>query len=152
MEFFLLYLLTSVGSIAALLKIGGVFFVFALIFLVIGVIVSIIAATEFDNSVEENLIKFKEPFGKPLKTVLILSAISYSLGSMLPTERNMAIIVGGGIAYQAVTSETGKEVGGKAVELLMKKVDELLAEPNKSNPPVSDVKITQESYDGYYSG
>lgn len=145
MEFFLLYLLTSVGSIAALLKIGGVFFIIASIFLVIGVIVSFITAMEYDATVEEHLNKFKGIFGKPIKTILILSAISYSLGSMLPTERNMAIIVGGGVAYQAATSETGKEIGGKAVELLMKKVDELLAEPNKSNPPVSDVKITQES-------
>lgn len=145
MEFFLLYLLTSVGSIAALLKIGGVFFIFASIFLVIGVIVSVITAAEFGNTVKEQLNKFKEPFGKPLKTILILSAISYSLGSVLPTERNMAIIIGGGVAYQVVTSETGKEVGGKAVELLMKKVDEMLAEPNKSKPPVSDVTITQES-------
>ena len=145
MEFFLLYLLTSVGSIASLLKIGGVFFIFASIFLVFGVIVSVITASEFGNTIEENLNKFKEMFGKTIKTILILSAISYSLGSMLPTERNMAIIVGGGVAYQAATSETGKEIGGKAVELLMKKVDELLAEPNKSKPPVSDVKITQDS-------
>ena len=145
MEFFLLYLLTSVGSIASLLKIGGVFFIFASIFLVIGVIVSVITAVEYGDTVEDQLNKFKNIFGKPLKTILILSAISYSLGSMLPTERNMAIIVGGGVAYQAATSETGKEIGGKAVELLMKKVDELLAEPNDSKPPVSDVKITQES-------
>ena len=145
MEFFLLYLLTTVGSIASLLKIGGVFFIFASIFLVIGVIVSVITAVEYGDTIEEQLNKFKKIFGKPLKTILILSAISYSLGSMLPTERNMAIIVGGGVAYQAVTSETGKEIGGKAVELIMKKVDELLAEPNTSTPPVSDVKITQES-------
>ena len=145
MEFFLLYLLTSVGSIASLLKIGGVFFIFASIFLVIGVIVSIITAVEYGDTIEDQLNKFKNIFGKSLKTILILSAISYSLGSMLPTERNMAIIVGGGVAYQAVTSETGKEIGGKAVELIMKKVDELLAEPNTSTPPVSDVKITQES-------
>ena len=145
MEFFLLYLLTSVGSIASLLKIGGVFFIFASIFLVIGVIVSVITAVEFGDPIEDQLNKFKNIFGKPLKTILLLSAISYSLGSMLPTERNMAIIVGGGVAYQAATSETGKEIGGKAVELLMKKVDELLAEPNTSKPTVSDVKITHES-------
>lgn len=145
MEFFLLYLLTTVGSIASLLKIGGVFFIFASIFLVIGVIVSVITAVEYGETIEEQLNKFKNIFGNSLKTILILSAISYSLGSMLPTERNMAIIVGGGVAYQAVTSETGKEIGGKAVELIMKKVDELLAEPNTSTPPVSDVKITQES-------
>lgn len=145
MEFFLLYLLTTVGSIASLLKIGGVFFIFASIFLVIGVIVSVITAVEYGDTIEEQLNKFKNIFGNSLKTILILSAISYSLGSMLPTERNMAIIVGGGVAYQAVTSETGKEIGGKAVELIMKKVDELLAEPNTSTPPVSDVKITQES-------
>lgn len=131
MEFFLLYLLTSVGSIAALLKIGGVFFVLTLILLTIGVFISAVTSMEYNVTVEEQIEKFKSIFGKPIKTVLVLSAISYIIGSMLPTERNMAIIVGGGIAYQAITSDTGKKVGGKAVELLMKKVDELLEEPNK---------------------
>ena len=46
--------------------------------------------------------------------------------TLLPTQKNMAIIVGTGITYSAVTSETGQRIGGKAVELLEKKINEAL--------------------------
>ena len=40
----------------------------------------------------------------------------------------MAIIIGGGITYEALTSDKGKEIGGKAVDLLLKKIDDALEE------------------------
>jgi len=91
--------------------------------------VAILFSAEYDKTLDECIGKFKSAFGKPLKTILISTAVLYSLGSILPTERDMALIVGGGVAYQAATSEKGKEIGGKAVELLMQKVDELLEQP-----------------------
>lgn len=131
MEYFLLYLLTSVGKVAALLKMSGVIFILSAVVIVIGVIFSILASLEHGETIEWGLGKFKSAFGKPLKAILISTAVLYSLGSILPTERDMALIIGGGVAYQAATSDKGKEIGGKAVELLMQKVDELLEQPKE---------------------
>jgi len=131
MEYFLLYLLTSVGKVAALLKMSGVIFILAAVFTAIGVIISGISSVEHSTTLKESIDKFKSTFGKPLKAILISTAVLYSLGSILPTERDMALIVGGGIAYQAATSDKGRELGGKAVELLMQKVDELLEQPKE---------------------
>ena len=131
MEYFLLYLLTSVGKVAVLLKMSGVIFILAAVFTAVGVLLSIIFSEEYDTTLEESVGKFKSAFGKPLKAILISTAVLYSLGSILPTERDMALIVGGGVAYQAATSDKGREIGGKAVELLMQKVDELLEQPKE---------------------
>lgn len=142
MEFFLIYLLTSVTKVATLLKISGVFFWATVVFTILGVFVSMAVGNEYDSTIKEELSKFKELFGKYIKTLLITTSILYTLGAILPTERDMALIIGGGLAYQAVTSDKGREVGGKAVELLIKKVDELLEEPKTV---VKDVIIKQES-------
>lgn len=131
MEYFLLYLLTSVGKVAVLLKMSGVIFILATVFTAIGVLISAIFSVEDDTTLEEELGKFNSAFGKPLKTILISTAVLYSLGSILPTERDMALIIGGGVAYQAATSDKGREIGGKAVELLIQKVDELLEQPKE---------------------
>ena len=129
MEYFLLYLLTSVGKVAVLLKMSGVIFILAAVFTAVGVLLSILFSAEYDTTLEGALDKFKSAFGKPLKAILISTAVFYSIGSILPTERDMALIIGGGVAYQAATSDKGREIGGKAVELLMQKVDELLEQP-----------------------
>lgn len=142
MEFFLIYLLTSVTKVATLLKISGVFFWATVVFTIFGVFVSMAVGNEYNSTIKEELSKFKELFGKYIKTLLITTSILYTLGAILPTERDMALIIGGGLAYQAVTSDKGREVGGKAVELLIKKVDELLEEPKTV---VKDVIIKQES-------
>lgn len=142
MEFFLIYLLTSITKVATLLKISGVFFWATVVFTVVGVFVSLAVGNEYNSTIKEELSKFKELFGKYIKTLLITTSILYTLGAILPTERDMALIIGGGLAYQAVTSDKGREVGGKAVELLIKKIDELLEEPKVV---VKDVKIKQES-------
>ena len=131
MEYFLLYLLTSVGKVAVLLKMSGVIFILAAVFTAVGVLFSILFSAEYDTTLEGALDKFKSAFGKPLKAILISTAVLYSLGSILPTERDMALIIGGGVAYQAATSDKGREIGGKAVELLMQKVDELLEQPKE---------------------
>ena len=131
MEYFLLYLLTSVGKVAVLLKMSGVIFILAAVFTAIGALVSVIFSVEYGTTLEESIDKFKSAFGKPLKAILISTAVLYSIGSILPTERDMALIIGGGVAYQAATSDKGKEIGGKAVELLMQKVDELLEQPKE---------------------
>ena len=66
--------------------------------------------------------------------LLLLWMIPMTLGTvhtLLPSQKNMALIVGTGLTYQAVTSETGQRIGGKAVELLEKKINEALESGEK---------------------
>lgn len=130
MTYFMLYLLTSVGKISALLKIGGIFFWLAIAISAFIMFVCMVIATETSDSFKELMSKSKEMFYKPIRFVLIAGALSYTIGTLLPTEREMAIIIGGGITYEALTSDKGKEIGGKAVDLLLKKIDDALEEPD----------------------
>ena len=133
MTYFMLYLLTSVGKISALLKLGGVFFWIALVISAFIVVISMVIATETKDTFKEVMYKSKEMFYKPMRFVMIAGALSYSIGTLLPTERDLAIIIGGGITYEALSSDKGKEIGGKAVDLLLKKIDEALEEPKTNN-------------------
>lgn len=126
MTYFMLYLLTSVGKISALLKIGGVLFWFAVVTIVIISLVCVPIAAETKWTLVEIKDKAMKIFYKPLRFVLIAGALSYTVGTLLPTERDLAIIIGGGITYEALNSDKGKEIGGKAVDLLFKKIDEAL--------------------------
>ena len=97
-----------------------------------------IIATETNDTFKELLDKAKEMFYKPMRFVMIAGALSYCIGTLLPTERDLAIIIGGGITYKALNSDKGREVGGKAVDLLLKKIDEALEDPKtniESNEP-----------------
>jgi len=133
MTYFMLYLLTSVGRISALLKLGGVFFWFAVVALALIVFMCMVIATDTEWTIVEVKDKAKEMFYKPMRFVLIAGAISYSIGTLLPTERDLAIIIGGGMTYEALNSDKGREIGGKAVDLLLKKIDEALEEPKTNN-------------------
>ena len=128
MTYFMLYLLTSVGKISALLELGGVFFWIAVVASAFIVLICMIIASETNDTFKELLDKAKEIFYKPLRFVLIAGALSYTIGTLLPTERDLAIIIGGGITYEALNSDKGKEIGGKAVDLLLKKIDEALGD------------------------
>ena len=133
MIYFMLYLLTSVGKISALLKLGGVFFWIAVASLALIVFVCMMIVTGTKLTLVEVKDKAMQIFYKPLRFVLIAGALSYSAGTLLPTERDLAIIIGGGVTYEALNSDKGREVGGKAVDLLLKKIEEALEEPKTNN-------------------
>lgn len=133
MTYFMLYLLTSAGKLSALLKLGGVFFWIAVVMSAFIVVISMIIATGTKDTFKEVMYKSKEVFYKPMRFVLIAGALTYSIGTLIPTERDLAIIIGGGAAYEALNSDKGREIGGKAVDLLLKKIDEALEEPKTNN-------------------
>lgn len=133
MIYFMLYLLTSVGKISTLLKLGGVFFWIAVVMSAFIVVVSMMIVTGTELTMVEVKDKAMQIFYKPLRFILIAGALSYSAGTLLPTERDLAIIIGGGVTYEALNSDKGKEIGGKAMDLLLKKIDEALEEPKTNN-------------------
>ena len=133
MTYFMLYLLTSVGKISALLKIGGLFFWLAIAISAFVIFVCGMISMDTNNTFKELIDKSKIMFYEPIRFVLIAGALSYTIGTLLPTERDLAIIIGGGITYEALNSDKGKEIGGKAVDLLLKKIDDALEQPSESS-------------------
>lgn len=90
----------------------------------------------------------KKRYIKKARNFLILFwMIPFTLAmvhTLLPTQKNMALIVGTGITYKAVTSETGQRIGGKAVELLEKKINQAL-EDDGQKEEVKEEKPAKES-------
>lgn len=62
---------------------------------------------------------------KILLTVAIIASLMIAL---IPDRKEMAMIAAGGITYNVVTSDAAKEIGGKGLELLKKKIDDMLVE------------------------
>jgi hypothetical protein len=69
-------------------------------------------------SVVKKVSKFSIPVG----------ILFVSIATLIPTQQQLAIIVGSGVTYNVLTSEPAKQIGGKALELLNKKIDEALEE------------------------
>lgn len=141
MEWFLIYLFVMIEQIGSLLMFGWLAFWFGILLLIFSCIVSAVKA---DNWSWEPKTNFKEQwethgFVKICKnTAKILIPIGFfvgTLGFLTPSQKDAAIIVGSGITYQAVTSEAGKRIGGKAVDLLEQKIDQALKAPEKEEQP-----------------
>lgn len=130
MTYFLIYLFVMVGQIGAFLSHGWLLFSMGLAALIICVLA---AAWRADDSGPNMDFKhFWENHGfikvvkRPAKLMMIFGFILGTLGNFTPSQKDLAIIIGSGVTYEALTSETGKRIGGKSIELLEKKIDEAL--------------------------
>lgn len=128
MEFFVIYLLVSIEKIAAVLISAEVIWI--TIVVPSAVILGVCAFVCLLDGDMEGFAKGLKKY-YPIKTViaLVVSSILLSaLGKMLPSQKEMAVIVGSGVVYNAVTSEDGRRIGNKAVQALESKVDAILKE------------------------
>lgn len=136
MEFFILYVFVIIEKIAAFLAIGSSIFWWS----GFGIMVSFILAFLMSKNQEQ----FEENKRKSRKTramfyfTACVGVFMFVVSSLLPDKKELAIIVAGGMTYQVVTSEPAKQIGGKALELLNKKLDEAIKdEPKKDAANVS---------------
>lgn len=131
MEWFLIWLFICIENVGKALSLGWTLFWIGLGLLVIAVAAAAAKADGWDN---------KEDFGyywdnykfstmlKPIgKKLVVFGFLIGMLGMLLPSTKQMALIVGTGVTYQAVTSETGQRIGGKVSQLLEQKIDEALS-------------------------
>lgn len=58
---------------------------------------------------------------------VIIGALLFTTSTLLPTKKELAVIVGGGMTYQLLTSDTAKEVGGYTTEEMREKFKSVLA-------------------------
>lgn len=111
MEFFILYLWMISGNIGALLLLGGL--VTGLLTLFCGIYHSC---------------ELREEWPTWLKRCLICAIVCLTLCTLIPSKKDIALIIAGGTVYNVVTSDTAKQIGGKGIELLNKKLDDYLNE------------------------
>ncbi|MDX9668750.1 hypothetical protein [Pseudomonas sp. P8_250] len=130
MEWFLIWLFICIENVGKALSFGwGMFWVGAF-FLGVAVVAAAIKAEEYSSTEDFNYywsnFKFSTMLKSAGKKLVIGGFIIGMLGILLPSAKQMALIVGTGVTYQAVTSETGQRIGGKVSQLLEQKIDEAL--------------------------
>ena len=73
------------------------------------------------------------------KLLVTLCLITSLLGHMIPSKQDMAIIAAGGITYNIATSDKAAELGNKSIELLSKKLDQMIDDPLNATKEVKAV-------------
>ena len=146
MEFVLLYLFISIEKIAAFLAIGGTLFKWSFISYLFTYLLSFVMSKDKEDLQAWN-VKLKKH--RTLAVVgVVIGGLLFTTSSLLPTKKELAIIVGGGMVYQIVTSDTAKEVGGKAVELLKKQIDDALKDEAVNTIKEKAVEETKQAVKG----
>ena len=138
MEFFVLWAFVSIEKIAAFLAIGGSLFKWSLIAYGFTYLLGFLLSKG-----KEDMQTYNAKMSKHRKlavTGVIIGALLFTTSALLPTKKELAVIVGGGMTYQLLTSDTAKEVGGKAVELLKKQIDDALKEDALKSDTVNMIK------------
>lgn len=131
MEFFLIYLLVMCESLASVIGGFGALIPAGVILIVCVYLINGMAS--IDDKIEDAwAVRLNKPLNKRLRkigtTLLVIGLICTATSKLIPNQKELAVIVGAGVTYQAVTSETGKRIGGKAVELLEQKIDSVLSD------------------------
>lgn len=138
MEFFILWVFVSIEKIAAFLAIGGTLFKWSLIAYGSTYLLAFVLSKD-----KEDMLAYNTKMSKHRKlavTGVIIGALLFTTSALLPTKKELAVIVGGGMTYQLLTSDTAKEVGGKAVELLKKQIDDALKDDALKSDTVNMIK------------
>lgn len=144
MEFLVLYMFVMIEQFAALLALGWAAFWGGLVVTALVAIISALCTESLSYGSSKPAVTWSDTFNSTTalavrgvcKWFMIVGIVLGCLSYLIPTQKDLAIIVGGGITYQAVTSETGKRIGGKAISLLEEKIDSVLADkPAKKEAP-----------------
>lgn len=146
MEFFVLWAFVSIEKIAAFLAIGGSLFKWSLIAYGFTYLLGFLLSKG-----KEDMQAYNAKMSKHRKlavTGVIIGALLFATSALLPTKKELAVIVGGGMTYQLLTSDTAKEVGGKAVELLKKQIDDALKDETVNMIKKEAIEQTKEAVKG----
>lgn len=65
---------------------------------------------------------------KSLKKTLVFGVICIGLAALIPTKKDIALIVAGGVSYNVITSDAAKEIGGKTLKILNENLDDYIKE------------------------
>jgi len=139
MSFIIVWLFLSIEKIALILTVPLSILLgpalLLLLFASIGMLVAFLFTTGQYQEVEHEKVKnFIKKFYKLLfnkKTLWLVFIPIFFLGfigKMLPTKKELAIILAAGGAYELLSSDPAKQIGGKALELINQEIDKALQE------------------------
>lgn len=146
MEFFLLYLFVMIENIGSMFWLG-----WPLMWVSLGVMVvtAFFCMLQTESYGEDRT--FSEILEEPVqakiiklaKRLAIIGGCLIIVHKLMPDQKQLAIIVGSGMAYNVITSGPVKEIGNKAFQLLERKVNEALKDeqaPPKVEAPKPEPK------------
>lgn len=131
MEVFLIYLLVMIESIASIFNSGLVVAIGVGSFsvLLVMLVVCLIQMDKEGHTWEDTWLNpHVRQARKWLIGFIVVSFLSTSFAKLLPTQKDLAIIVAATTTYQMATSEAGQRIGGKALDLLEKKIEKAIEE------------------------
>lgn len=141
MSFFLVWLFLSVEKVAFvfMLPISAIFgpvigvpFIIANVAMVIAFLATL--DESFRASTHEKVVEFIKKFYRTVfnkKTIWLVFVPVFTMGfigKMLPSQKELAIILAAGGAYEIMTSDPAKKIGGKALIILEQEIDKVLQE------------------------
>lgn len=148
MEFFLIYLFVMAESLSGFLSmLGGHMFwlsVLAIPALALGCGIAT-AESRVNHFSDFWAMSFSVKTRKLAKVCAPIGIVFVCIANLIPTQQQLAIIVGSGVTYNVLTSEPAKQIGGKALELLNKKIDEALEEGSEKEETKQEGEITLPS-------
>lgn len=128
-EFIIIWLLVVVENISGMLISAGSWFTLLLFTLIAIVVAPNVLAS---NAEKAGDIRVNLKTTRRWLVVLTVGALlCNTAGSLLPTKKELAIIIGAGTTYKVLTSDEAKAVGGKSIELINKKLDEMINNDTK---------------------
>jgi len=132
MEFLIIWLFVSIEKIAALLAIGGSVFFWSTVS--VAGLYALSFFTSKDKADFQDNVKKTKRYRITAQLFAFVGAMMFVTSALLPDRKELAIIIAAGTVYNVVTSEPAKQIGGKAMELLQKKINEALKDgtPEKS--------------------
>lgn len=146
MEFFILWLFVSIEKIAAFLAIGGTLFKWSIVAYGFMYLLGFLLSKNKEDMQSYNV---KMKWHRKLAVFgIVLGASLFTVSSLLPTKKELAVIVGGGMTYQLLTSDSAKEIGGKAVQLLKKQIDDALKDETVDMIKKEAIEQTKQAVKG----
>lgn len=126
MTWFIVYLFMSIEKIAAFLMFGTTLVNYAFLGIVL-----VYTADLFGSSDKESLInrrKASRKWNVMFFMVAFLGVMMFSTSQLLPTKKELAIIIAIGGTWEVLNSEPAKEMGSKALNIIQNELDKALAE------------------------
>ena len=129
MEFFLLYLFVMIENIGSMFWLGWPLMWLSLATMVVTAFFCMLQTESYGEERSFSEIIGEQVPAKIVKIAKRLAIIGVCLVvvyKLMPDQKQLAIIVGSGMAYNVITSGPVKEIGNKAFQLLERKVNEAL--------------------------
>lgn len=138
MSYFLLYLFTMVEKIAAFLAIGGSIFFWSTFAALATYGVAFVLSKDKESL--NAWVKDTKPYRRTATILATCGALMFTTSALMPTKRDLAIIVVGGATYNVLTSDKAKEMGGQAIKLLQQQMEEALNDKDVQSTITEHVK------------